>query len=712
MKKIIKILTFILILIPAIFINVQARTIYVDKMRGSNINEGSESAPYRTIQKGVDNASAGDTVIVKKAVYYESVHIKNKGTQENPITIKAEEGTVVSGADEPLRKNIGKNLWSLEDEELGLYSADLALDTGDTELVNPTKETLFPARVLADDMDLLQYPSLDALKKFVLNDNELYYLEGFSYGYYYDAINKKIYVRLKCGENGEMQNPNECVMKISPTYYTATGLGSMRYGHAVGYGSYNMLVGEKLTMSSPLAEIKTRMPSYYVIIDGFTFETPGLTGVFLRASDVTVKNCRFSGCRIGVKGATRVVYDMAYSDNVTVENCEYTQYPTFDEAQDFIAQVKKGTKKAIDRTTGNVMKYYWWHKKSEGVETYGINADLRYETGGITGNIGENWVIRGNLISNVFDGFSTGAMTKYYEKKIYNGQVYTVNVGAENISIYNNKFIRCLDNCIEVEEHGKNISIYNNEFLDSYLPLSWQPTKGPDYPTNIYIYNNLIYNTPEFGKFWSQTAQHATFAFKIGVQTTNWTFPWSDSMPQEGERAKVVLAEEGFNVYNNTVIIPYGYPIAFVNSNRDNWAQFNPLFVNMRLKNNVFVSHVKKIPDKVSGYLWDGVTADTVGGIGNCVLSNTGIEYSDNIFAPDMNDGYVSTQLTSNGGVCLKNIEELKLNALTMRRYDVGAQEDSPLFNITVSDKKYGDYIGAVGKGKSYSSPVCGVQKE
>ena len=113
MKKIIKILTFILILIPAIFINVQARTIYVDKMRGSNINDGSESTPYRTIQKGVDNASAGDTVIVKKAVYYESVHIKNKGTAENPIIIKAEEGTVVSGADEPLRKNINKNLFAL-----------------------------------------------------------------------------------------------------------------------------------------------------------------------------------------------------------------------------------------------------------------------------------------------------------------------------------------------------------------------------------------------------------------------------------------------------------------------------------------------------------------------------------------------------------------------------------------------------------------------
>ena len=60
MKKIIKILTFILILIPAIFINVQARTIYVDKMRGTSSNDGSESAPYRTIQKGVDNARAGE----------------------------------------------------------------------------------------------------------------------------------------------------------------------------------------------------------------------------------------------------------------------------------------------------------------------------------------------------------------------------------------------------------------------------------------------------------------------------------------------------------------------------------------------------------------------------------------------------------------------------------------------------------------------------
>lgn len=696
---------FAFALFSLVFTGAEAKDIYVDGKAGSDYGTGSASSPYRTVQKGCDEAQAGDTVIVKKGIYYGSVYVKSRGTAECPITVKAENGTILTNADRTLRENTSGDAWRLEDEALQLYSASLTLDYGDTELAMPSADGLFPTRVLYDNVDLLQYPSLDFLKRFVLNDNERYYLDGYPHGYFYDAVEKKIYVRLRADEKYGSPNPNEHTMKISPSYYKETALGRTNYGLTPGEGSFNMVVGEEDTMRAPLAECDTQMPSFNVVIEGFTFETPGLAGVCVRASDVTIRNCDFYGCRFGVKGATRVFYDMAYSKNITVEKCEYTQYPTYDDAEEFIKEVKAGNKNALDRNRANgQLKYSWWHKKSNGTDAYGIPLDLRYETGGLVGNMGDGWVIKNNYMYNVFEAMSLSAMNKYYEKRTYGSDIYSYNAGATDIKIYGNKFERCLDNCIEFEENGENIDVYENEFIDNFLPISWQPTKGT-YPTNIYVHHNLIYNTPAFGKFWSQTANYAAFAFKIGAHTGNWNFPWSAQMPLNGERAEVAPAENGLDIYNNTVIMPYGYPISFTISNNDNWESFNPIFKNIRFRNNAVVGHIKKASGE--GYVWDGVSAASVGGVGSCIKNDMGIDYSGNVFAPDMSDGYVATDLTANGGIVLQNIGDLKFNALTRKHYDIGADNASPLYD-TASD----EYAGTVKKGKSYSSPTVGKDKQ
>jgi len=69
-----------------------AATYYVDAASGDNLSgNGSEASPWRTIQKGVDNALlAGDTVIVKPGTYAESVQSKVNGFSVNvPITVKS-----------------------------------------------------------------------------------------------------------------------------------------------------------------------------------------------------------------------------------------------------------------------------------------------------------------------------------------------------------------------------------------------------------------------------------------------------------------------------------------------------------------------------------------------------------------------------------------------------------------------------------------------
>ncbi len=73
------------------------KTYYVAQTENaSDDNDGSEAAPFATIQKAADIAVAGDTVIIREGVYREKVVVKNQGTAGNPIVFKAADGENVT----------------------------------------------------------------------------------------------------------------------------------------------------------------------------------------------------------------------------------------------------------------------------------------------------------------------------------------------------------------------------------------------------------------------------------------------------------------------------------------------------------------------------------------------------------------------------------------------------------------------------------------
>jgi hypothetical protein len=82
-----KILLFIL-LIFALPLYVYSSTYYVD-VNGNNGNAGTESSPWKTIQKAGSTVNAGDTVIVKSGTYNERVTFAHSGTSDNKIVFKA-----------------------------------------------------------------------------------------------------------------------------------------------------------------------------------------------------------------------------------------------------------------------------------------------------------------------------------------------------------------------------------------------------------------------------------------------------------------------------------------------------------------------------------------------------------------------------------------------------------------------------------------------
>ncbi|HEX2090409.1 MAG TPA: right-handed parallel beta-helix repeat-containing protein [Actinomycetota bacterium] len=84
-----------------------ASTYYVSPS-GNDANPGTQSAPWRTIQRAADLARAGDTVIVKPGSYV-GAKFSRSGTASSPIRFRAEPGAVVTSPG-PLNSN-GDNLW-------------------------------------------------------------------------------------------------------------------------------------------------------------------------------------------------------------------------------------------------------------------------------------------------------------------------------------------------------------------------------------------------------------------------------------------------------------------------------------------------------------------------------------------------------------------------------------------------------------------------
>src|SRR3954468_23274949 len=74
---------------------------YYVSTTGGDANPGTLAAPFKTIQRAANAASAGDTVIVRAGTYRETVRVPRSGTAAAPITFQpyAGEQVTISGAD-------------------------------------------------------------------------------------------------------------------------------------------------------------------------------------------------------------------------------------------------------------------------------------------------------------------------------------------------------------------------------------------------------------------------------------------------------------------------------------------------------------------------------------------------------------------------------------------------------------------------------------
>jgi hypothetical protein len=81
--------SLILFLFASISLGAQTGATYYVSTSGSDNNPGTLAAPWLTIQKAANTATAGATVYVFGGVYTEIVSFPNSGTAKAPITFQS-----------------------------------------------------------------------------------------------------------------------------------------------------------------------------------------------------------------------------------------------------------------------------------------------------------------------------------------------------------------------------------------------------------------------------------------------------------------------------------------------------------------------------------------------------------------------------------------------------------------------------------------------
>jgi hypothetical protein len=152
---------------------------------GDDTNPGTMAQPFRTIQKGVDKLTAGDTLYVRGGTYNESVILRNSGTANKQIGLEAYPGEnpiLNGGSNLALLGDGGIQYWKIE----GLTIQSKTRHTvqlgwwGETETENldVKNNRIFGSLVVKGS-----YNDLEA------NDISGIYLDGTKYGTYAEQGN-------------------------------------------------------------------------------------------------------------------------------------------------------------------------------------------------------------------------------------------------------------------------------------------------------------------------------------------------------------------------------------------------------------------------------------------------------------------------------------------------------------------------------------------
>jgi hypothetical protein len=405
---------------------------------------GAELTPADDIQKALDAAAPGDTIVLKDGVYYQSLAITRGGKPGKPVTLKAANGggATLSGAVPPAERGthpMGRLKFVPVEEEPGMYKAAV------------------PHRVwwvMVDGRNLVNYGYFSHLKTFQFPDQSNGALkpcvpEGFAWR------NGSLFIRLE-----KKADPNTAALEINRPIAGHTSkepefAKEVRWAPDSGFD----VPGAGHFFSRFVGNIIVKAD--HVVIEGLRLHLGVGAAVIVHGNEVTVRDCYLSGAHLGIcqpdtvalpprgEGPRPITPSQHTGRGLTVEYCEYSSPPGYESCR----------------------RGFWGGLYAANISGVFMNY------GGRRSIVRHNWI---------YDSSQDHLQPR--------GNGTTSPEDASEIAY--NLIQSCADDPIEFDSASPmNLRVHHNVILDGMCLMSLCPVMGG----GLTIDHNLFYNSPENG---------------------------------------------------------------------------------------------------------------------------------------------------------------------------------------------------------------------